>query len=451
MTLAAPFERLRSRFAGRLTGFRYGISALDQIALSVFAFLLNLCLVRALSAPDFGVVSLWVAVSLLALSVQAMVAGLPLNVHLPATSDPARAQRLEAAVGVTNLIAIVLVAAAVVAVNALVDAEWTAHDILTAFAIPVFICAGMYREFYRTVAFSRRNMTMLLWIDIPYLAFTSLALGAMLAWPEELANLATAFLALSVGCIVSQLCLRARFRFPRPRPFDRGWPAEYRQVCGDVGWGIVGVFATHLQSRSYIYVTVKLVGLAQLASLSVIGLLFRPMRVLLHAWMRTVLPGMSAQLARGELDAFERTLRQGLVAAVLGSVVWFMLLYLGWSSIERFFLAGRYPDAWSLMWPWAIAACANVMAFTMQVPLQAAREFKFMAYSTMINAPLTAAATVAIVIWRGYTWAMYAAALGDMVALGMYIARYRAVRQKILTQPDALAEAAVAAAADRFQ
>ena len=54
----APMARMRRRLGGVLQRYRYGVSALDQIALSVFGFALNLCLVRALSATDYGIVTL---------------------------------------------------------------------------------------------------------------------------------------------------------------------------------------------------------------------------------------------------------------------------------------------------------------------------------------------------------------------------------------------------------
>jgi len=66
----APIGPLRTRLAGLIGRWSYGVSALDQIALSVFGFALNLVLVRALSAHEYGIVSLWMAMALLAISVQ---------------------------------------------------------------------------------------------------------------------------------------------------------------------------------------------------------------------------------------------------------------------------------------------------------------------------------------------------------------------------------------------
>src|SRR6476661_6516554 len=88
---SVPLAQLRTRLIGLIGPLRYGISALDQIALSIFGFALNLVLVRALSATDYGIVSLWMAMALLAIGIQNALVSAPLSVHVNAAPDPARA------------------------------------------------------------------------------------------------------------------------------------------------------------------------------------------------------------------------------------------------------------------------------------------------------------------------------------------------------------------------
>jgi hypothetical protein len=120
---------------------------------------------------------------------------------------------------VVNLLTVGLTTLVIVLVNLTVDAEWEPHDPVAWIAIPIFVAAGMYREYYRSLAFSRNDMPMLLWVDGPYLAVTTVCLAAMFLWPARMASLAGAFLAMSAGCIVSQFFLSGRFAGPRPRPF----------------------------------------------------------------------------------------------------------------------------------------------------------------------------------------------------------------------------------------
>jgi O-antigen/teichoic acid export membrane protein len=430
-----PITQLRTRLDGALVRYRYGVSALDQIALSVFGFGLNLCLVRALSATDYGIVTLWMTMALLAIGIQDALVNTPLSTHLPAAPDPASARRLAEAIAVVNLLVIGLTTASVVLVNLFVDAEWAAREFVAAVAIPVFVAAGMYREFYRSIAFSRNDMAMLLWIDAPYLAVTTLCLAAMLAWPEWFANLAVAFFAMSAGCIVGRLCLRGRFRGPELSPFQRGWWPAYRRIVHDAGWALIGVLTTHLHARSYVYVIVNMVGLAGLAAVNVVGLLFRPVRIMATSWGRAALPELATHLAAGRIAAFDRAIVRAFAAACVGSGGWFLALWLGWHLIERHFLAGNYPDAWSLMWPAAIAAALDAMSYTVSIGLRATREFKFLAYVTMLTAPVTIGATVGAVLWQGYTWTMYGVAFGSLVGLAIEGGRLYSVRRRALVQP----------------
>ena len=260
------------RWLGR---YRYAVAASDQIGLSLFNFALNFCLLRALSPADYGILSLWMAVSLLAISAQAALVSLPLSVQVAATSDPDAARRLEEALATVNLVLTVVVAVAVGALTTIVEAEWAGQTPLLAAAIMLFVVTALYREYYRAIAFGRRDMSLLVAVDAPYLLVTGGCVAAMLIWPGRLAGLSMAFLAMSLGGAVSQLCVRLLLPGHSARAFRRGWTAAYRTIIGDVGWSLLGGIATDLQGRGYVYVTTSLVGVASLGSINAVGVLFR--------------------------------------------------------------------------------------------------------------------------------------------------------------------------------
>jgi hypothetical protein len=426
--------RLRSRLAVALGRYRFGFAAADQIALSLFSFGLNLCLVGALTATEYGVVTLWMAIGLLAIGIQDALVNTPLSTHVAATADPDQARRLQDAIAIVNWAVIAVTAALVLLVNSSVEAEWSPPDRLTAVAIPVFVAAGMYREFYRSIAYSRNDIGMLLRLDGPYLAVTSLCLAAMFVWPVQLANLAVAFLAMSAGCLVARLRVSGPFRRPGRRPFRRGWIGDYRRVARDAAWALVGVLTTHLHQRSYVYVAVNLVGLAALAALNVVALLFRPVSILTTSWGRTALPDMAANLSAGRIAPFDRAIMQGFGVALAASLGCFAAIGLSWHLIERHFLAGHYPEAWLLVWPAATAATLEAISHVISIPLRAAREFRYMASGMVVAAPITLAAVAGAVLWHGYTWTMYGVAFGQVVVLAMGTTRLYRVRRRMVAQ-----------------
>jgi O-antigen/teichoic acid export membrane protein len=422
--------RPRPRIAVVFARYRYAVSALDQAALSVFGFALNLCLLRALPATGYGIVSLWMTLALFAVSVQAALVSGPLNIHLPGIAEPAAARRLESALATVNLLLVVAAAAIAGIVNLASDAEWASHALLTAIAIPLFVAASMYREYYRSTAFSRHDMSMLLWVDGPYLGITVACLVAMVLWPQLFADLAAAFLAMTVGCLVSQLCVRARGDGVERRLFRRGWFKTYRGISGEVSWSLLGVFANHIQSRSYVYIATSLAGVASLAAINAVGMLFRPVSVLVSAWGQSALPHLAAALVAGRIAEFDRTLGRALAGAAVASVAIGAVLWLAWTPIEHYVFAGKYGDGIALLLPWAAASGASVLRYVGSIGLLAAREFKFLAKAQIVCGALAAAATGGFILWDGASGAMWGIAIGNAACFGWEMARLQRVRRR---------------------
>jgi O-antigen/teichoic acid export membrane protein len=411
--------------------FPFAISALDRVGLSLFNFFLNLCLVRVLSATDFGLVSLWMTITLLALDVQQALVKSPLSVHLPGVTDVIAARRLGAALASVNLATIVGAAALFGIANALAEVEGTHGGWLLGIALPVFVATGMSREYYRGLAFGRSDMALLLWIDAPYLIVTSACLVPMMLWPESFAGLATCFIAMSVGSIVSRTLLRLRRGTQHPGLFRPGWFASYRAILGDVWWALVGVCAGHVQSRSYLYVATSLAGLAATASLNVVGLLFRPLLLMSNSWGSSALPKLAMLLARGDIAGFDRTIGRALIFTATGTALWVCLLSLAWDAIAHLVLAGKYPDAHILLVPCAVAFAFWVVENIVSVGLIAAREFKFLAYVAVVCGVVSVAAT-ALMIWcLGYVGAMWGNAIGYAVACAMETVQLRKVQRRL--------------------
>jgi len=422
-------DRPRFALSALFARYRYAVAALDQMALSVFGFLLNIVLLRTLSAADYGTVSLWMTMSLFAVSVQAALVCGPLNIYLPGARELEAAERLESALATMNFLAVLAIAALAGIANAVAGAEWAAHDTLTAVAIPLFVAAGMYREYARSTAFSRHDMGMLLWVDGPYLAVTGACLAAMMLWPERFADLVAAFLAMSIGCLVSQVCVRLRSKSLESRLFGRGWIATYRGIGKEVAWSLVGVIANHAENRSYVYIATSLAGMASLAAINAVGLLFRPVSVLVAAWGQSMLPHLSAALTNGNRGEFDRLLGRALIATTLGSVAIGFALWLAWEPVERYLFAGKYPDGLLLLWPWAAASMASVLRYVGSNGLMAAREFEFLAKAQTVCGVLAAAATAGFILWQGYTGAMWGIAIGNGVCFGWEMVRLQRVRR----------------------
>lgn len=427
--IAAPAGRQPLSIEGLLRRYRYVVAAADQVAVSLLNFALTFALVRLLSATEFGAFGLWLAAANLAIGVQSALVSMPLVVHAPAESDDARRHRLEEAVASVNLLVVILCGLVALIVNCVSEAPWVAKDLLTGAVIPLFIAVGLYREYYRSLAFGRRDMILLLATDGAYIAVTAAGIGAMLLCPQTLRGLAGAFIALTLGGIAAQLCSGLRLLRRRLRLLRAGWTEPYRGIFGEAMWSLAGVVSTHVHLRGYAYIATGLVGLAQLAALNAVGILFRPAQILLTAWRRSALPEFAALLAAGRGDAVHRRTLAASAAALSGCVAWGAVLSCGWRAIEHYLLAEKYPEASLLLLPWTITVALDAITFIVSTALSAAREFRYLAWVTLCTAPITLAGTAGLTLWHGYTWTMYGLALGNALSVAMVVARLYMVRR----------------------
>jgi O-antigen/teichoic acid export membrane protein len=147
------------------------------------------------------------------------------------------------------------------------------------------------------------------------------------------------------------------------------------------------------------------------------------------AWAKTALPQMSGMLARREFAAFDRMLVWALGATAIGSIVWYLALLAGWEPVERFVLAGKYPDAKALLLPWAAASAASTLRYVAGIGLVAARQFKFLAHVQIVCGAIAAAATVAMILLQGIDGAMWGIAIGNAACLAMILVRLRDIRR----------------------
>jgi len=170
--------------------------------------------------------------------------------------------------------------------------------------------------------------------------------------------------------------------------------------------------------------------MASLAAINAVGLLFRPVSVLVNAWGQSALPHLSADLAHGRVAEFDRTLVRALLAAAIASIAIGAALWLAWQPVEHYLLAGKYDGQSGLLLPWAAASGASVLRYVGSTGLMAAREFKFLAKAQILCGGLAAAATAGFILWSGYAGAMWGIALGNGACFVWEMLRLQRVRQR---------------------
>jgi O-antigen/teichoic acid export membrane protein len=220
------------------------------------------------------------------------------------------------------------------------------------------------------------------------------------------------------------------------RLFRDGWVATYRGIGKEVAWSLVGAVANHAENRSYVYIATSLAGMASLAAINAVGLLFRPVSVLVNAWGQSALPHLSAALANGRIGEFDRVLARALAATALGSAAIGVALWFAWQPVSHDLFADKYPDGYLLLWPWAAASAASVLRYVGSTGLMAARDFRFLATAQSVCGVVAAASTAGFILWQGYVAAMWGIAIGNGLCFGWEILRLRSVRRRVAGEAD---------------
>ena len=162
---------------------------------------------------------------------------------------------------------------------------------------------------------------------------------------------------------------------PDPPLFHRGMRSPpTAAIAGEVSWSLVGVFANHVETRSYAYIATSMVGLAALAAINIVGVLFRPITVLMNAWAKTTLPQLSAQCWRAarsprSTGCWPCASPRPRSAASRG--IWRSGRLLGPGRALR--PRRQISRSAALLLPWAAASAASVLRYVAGIGLIAAR------------------------------------------------------------------------------
>ncbi|CAK0775036.1 membrane hypothetical protein [Gammaproteobacteria bacterium] len=415
-----------------LARYRYAAVAVDQILLSLFAFVLNVVLLKVLSTTDYGIVTLWVSISLFTIGVQNALVTTPLSVYVTPAPAGKEKRAMEESLASVNIALVIVMVAIEVLVTRIAGGEWAPRTATATVAIPVFIAANLSREYYRGITFSRRDVSTLLLNDGGYLVATAGGLTVMIMWPQRFGGWVDAFIMMTVGCVLGALCIHGRLE--RRMLFPSGWFHSYRSIMGEVGWSFVGVLANHAQARSYVYLVTAFADLNALAAIAGVGMLFRPVNLLATAWERSARPDLATDFAHGKYDVFDRTIFKAVLAAMVGSLVWYLVLLAGWSVVERQVLAGKYPEAGRLLLPWVVTTSISLVRYVIGIGLQAAREFRFLAHAQIFGGIASLAAVVIVLLWRDYTWTLWGIAVGEACCLTLLLIRLRTMPKKLIRE-----------------
>lgn len=380
-----PLDRAASaaRRAWRGFGGRFAVVLSGELVQSVFHFVLNIVLVRTLSAYDYGLFAMVFTAGAVGIAYVRATAA------VPATLKIAHSLGRPAARGYDVLFGSVAVMTTL-ALGALATAAlWPVIGPLSLTG-GAFVCLYTLRSYLRIVLLAHKAPRIAGGSDAIY---SALGIGfalMILLGPPEWARLDHAFLALAVahaaGIAASLLLFGKPVRLTlRPQLWRR-----YFALRRNIAWSLMGVTSITLQGQGLTLVFAVLAGPAAYAPIAATLVLFAILRIPTNALTNMVLPEITGLLAAGRKHLARRLVIRSTVLIAIACLFYGAAMWVLLPSIECHLFKNRFAGApmhWIGLGVWVVVTISLLYAIP-RAFLEASAAFRTIALGALGSAVL---------------------------------------------------------------
>ena len=374
---------------------------------SALHFGVNICLLRTLSAHDYGVFALVMVIGGLSLTYVRALVAMPASIWIGLSRDRGAANAYQATFGSAAL----LLVSAISVIVAFILYGWLGTSPLAGSA---FVGLWSLRSYLRTAVFARGKVKPAVTGDMVFTISGAMLMTALL-WSgvgdqlqASLGSLALANgLSIAVMLIAPQCSIRLSLRRSVWRRYLRLW----RQLV----WSGVGVTAINLQGQGMALVVAVLAGPAAYAPIAAMLVMFSPVRLVDGAVANMIQPDLAYHAARGEYDAVWRqagicTLIMGCGSILYGTAVMVILPRYD----LRVFEGTSMRVILSLVWALYAASELRVMP---RIILEVAGSLRAIAIISGISAVVGMTIVAAVLAVAAPEWSLVGAVVSEVMAL----------------------------------
>ncbi|CAO4176689.1 hypothetical protein [Methylorubrum populi] len=391
-------------------GSRFAVMLGGEVLQSLFHLGLNLVLLRALSAHDYGVFAMIFVLGGIGLTFVRALAGVPAATFIPQARSVRAGQAYAVTFGSGAVLAcLVLAALTTVGLVPVIGGESVAAG--------AFVGLWSLRSYLRIALFARRRVAIAGASDLAFtLGGTALLMlllrmdGTGLLW-EGLAMLAAAHgLGIAVALAAAREPVRIGLRHTRRR---------YRALRHSFAWSVAGVATANVQAQGQILLIGVLAGPEAYAPIAATLVLFAPLRLLGGVVVNLIQPEMAAELAKGSEGHLRLVLVASTALLAAACLVYGIGLAAGLGLIEQHLFAGRFagePLGLIALTVWATVTGAMLYAAPKTL-LETRRAFRSLAWTALASAVFGMALITALIVLVSPAWSMAGVAASEFVVL----------------------------------
>ncbi len=408
-------------------GGRFAVILSGEVIQSLFHFVLNIALVRALSQQDYGYFAIIFVCGAIGITyIRAAVA-------VPATSFLARARTEKAARAYDALFgtAALLVACAMTALLCLVlflagaGSAWSAG---------AFVGLYAFRSYHRIVLLARKAPRIAGAGDLVYAVVGIVSIMACIMGLDHVSP-THAFLSLAFahacGILFAFVALRQPVRLTLKPTLWRKYLAIWRSLS----WSLAGITTNTLQGQGIVLAFAALVGPSHYAPIAATLVLFAPLRIPTNALTNMSLAEVTGLLAKGRVDLARQIVVRSNVAIAAGCLVYGAAMLLMLPLIERHLFANRFdhePMGWIAAGIWLLMLVSLLYAIP-RAFLEAAGSFRTIAWGSGIGLVISFSIMIPILLTLPSAFALIGLIASETFVLLWLLRAYRSVSR---TEPD---------------
>lgn len=379
---------------------------------SAFHLLVNLVLMRSLTAYGYGLFALVFMAGSLAVTYSNAMVAIPAAVYLPRLRSPGAARFQEVVFGA---VATALSAGA----GALTLAGLWLWSGSAAFGVSAgcFVASWTLRNSVRAGLFARREPGLAAGADLVFAGTGTACLAA--AWRLDGLSLVSCFAILAVANACGALVGLYGPRRPVRLSFRRGVRRRYARLWPQISWSLAGMTTINVQAQFQTVLVALIAGPAAYAPIAAALVLLAPLRLGGSALVLLMQPEFARHLAAGRRGEVRRLLLAGTAATVFACLAYGAVLCLGWDPIDARIFAPAFADqqmglVTALAWMTALLYIASMLP---KAVLEAAGAFRAVAAATLASALAGIVAVAALLAWSGPAWSLAGVVLAESITL----------------------------------
>jgi len=400
-------------FKSRVLG-RTAIASVDQALTSLTNFGVTLLLLKVVPKIDFGYFNVVLTITAYITWIQNAVVTTPLNVLL-ASKNAKEEAVFSSALFKGQIITITLLSIITIIISLLIHYFFYKSVILLIIAASSFSMIGILsRSYFRQLAYAQELPQRALKQDMLFTIFYFVFIGITLVISQF--NIITVL----IGMGLCNILVFTIYNIKESTKVNvNEIKVAYKETWKLGRWSLIGITVTHIQTYSYQYLIVIILGSLAVADNSASRLLMSPLVFMQAGWGSIIRPRGAKLREQNLLNKFftELILASALITLLI--ILYMFLLNFAGDILQKFLFTDKYKDSMEYVFYWGVIFILQYIRVNASYGLQVIKKFKNIALINFFSMIITISTSYLLILQYQIKGALIASIIGEIILGGI--------------------------------